>query len=154
MKKLTRSDLETLKETLPVLDYDAMMEIMGGYDDRDCWWRCVAYLKYGGLYASRSDAMALACAYYGSNFDSNNYAFSGTPQDYRDYISTLTGSGDSYPGKILVYKVEGSDMYHAVVIVTPPSGASGAFDVFDPQNGQFYNIAKSTLGGSYFVVEV
>jgi hypothetical protein len=139
MKKLTRLDIDTLQKEMPVLDYDAMVGIMGGYDPGDCWWRCIAYIKSCEQSYSEDDAMALACAYYGSSFNSNHYAFSGSIQDCRNYASEyVINSGDSYcPNDVLIFDPRNVNWTgakgerHAVIIT---GYALDVYYIYDPQN--------------------
>jgi hypothetical protein len=158
MKKLRKLDLDLMERELQVLDYDFTMGIVGGLDPNDCWWRCVAYLQSCGSSYSANDAMALAQAYYGSSFDTNNYAFVGSRQDYANYISQyVVNSGDPYcPGTILIYNpgeirtgISGS-VDHAVIVTgrngdnilyfDPQKGISGSFniDLLASGSGAFY----------------
>jgi hypothetical protein len=118
------------------------------YDPNDCWWRCIAYLSSCGSSYSASDAYNLASAYYGSNFNSCNYAFNGSIQDMRDYVSGFLLGQSNCSGKILVFNPNnisgwgGNNNLHAV-IVTGYSG--GYYQVFDPQSGQTGSISASEL---------
>ena len=160
MKKLTKISIEELKKQLPVLDRNAEQCIYGGYDENDCWWRCMAYIKSGGSNYSQDDAYALACAYYGSNFDGDNYVFTGNRSDFNDYVSgyiTCSDCGDFANSKVLVFDPsqisnwEGNGNYHAVIIT---GYSDGDWITFDPQTGTRGTISAMELNdssGSFFV---
>jgi natural product precursor len=154
MKKLTKLDIEALKKIMPVLEETEQSAVIGGLDPNDCWWRCIAYIKSCGTSFSSTDAMALASAYYGNNFSSTSYAFSGNLNDYQNYISNyVTNSGDTYCiNKILVFNpnlISGwtgaNGLSHAVIV----QGYSGnSVIVFDPQNNQSGTIDLFQLNSS------
>lgn len=51
---------------------------MAANDDKDCVWRCLAYINSNGQDYGAEAAMKLAQAYYGTSFDENNYEFKGS----------------------------------------------------------------------------
>jgi hypothetical protein len=141
MKKLRKLDLDLMERELQVLDYDFTMGIIGGLDQNDCWWRCIAYLQSCGSSYSENNAMDLAQAYYGSNFDSNNYAFSGNATDFNNYVANYVT--ESYcSGRILIFDPSKTSSWsgsygtdHAIIITNYDS-QSGVYSYFDPQSNQ------------------
>jgi hypothetical protein len=158
MKTLRKTDLAFMERELQVLDYDFTMGIVGGLDSNDCWWRCVASLQSCGSSYSAYDAMALAQTYYGSSFDSNNYAFSGNQTDFNNYIANyVTGSYCS--GRILIFDPNqtsnwagNSGTTHAIVI-TDYNSQTGVYTYFDPQSGTSGTMSATDVNnsGKYFV---
>jgi len=155
MKKLTRSTLDELAKVMPVLSEQEQRMYVGGYDNNDCWWRCIAYLKNCGSNYGASGAMALAQDYYGSSFNSNSYAFSGNKTIGDDYITKNVINGGSYcQGTIITFDPNDPALQssgwsgvagtmHAVILTGIDS--SGNFLVFDAKNNSTGTIPCAAL---------
>lgn len=160
-RKLTRESLAELAKRMPVLSEQMQMTYMGGLDPNDCVWRCIAYMNSCGTSYDPNAALAVASGYYGTSFDPNNYAFSGTKTDL---AATVSGSlSSSYcSGAILVFDPSQTPGWsgngtsrHAIVITGYRMDNSGnaIYDVVDPQaGGATSSIKASDLpSGSYSV---
>ncbi|WP_286833787.1 MULTISPECIES: hypothetical protein [unclassified Proteiniphilum] len=157
-RKVTVESLAELAKRMPVLSESQQMAYVGGYDANDCWWRCVSYLDSCGTDYSADAAMAIASGYYGDNFDENNYDFSGSGHDHKDFASNyFSGSeGNHCKGQILVFDPNTTPGWsgngtskHAVII--NGYDASGNMNIFDPQTGTSSTINKSDLSGAFVV---
>ena len=160
MKKRTlrKSNLDELAQVMPVLSESQQMAYVGGYDTNDCWWRCIAYLASCGTDYSADAAMAIASGYYGNNFDENNYAFSGSGYDHKDFASNyFSGLEEDYcKGQILVFDPNTTrgwsgdgTSHHAVII--KGYDASGNMIIFDPQTETSSTISQSDVSGAFVV---
>ena len=132
MRKTTKEELKALARTMRVIPEWELDRYIGGLDPRDCWWRCIAYVSTNGDSYCEYIAMQYAEVYYGENFDSENYAFTGNPTSLLMFINIPA----NYEA-ILYYHAKGSSVSygHAVVVLeTDPNGFNG-FRVFDPQAG-------------------
>lgn len=160
-RKITRESLAELAKRMPVLSEYQQMAYVGGYDDHDCWWRCIAYMQTGGQDYSPDMAMSIASGYYGSNFNEESYAFSGNRDDYKNFISGYFSnleSGSYNSGQILIFdpnttsgwEGDGSS-YHAVIVTGYDD--YGNMTVFDPKTRTETTIAQSAVS-SGFVLNV
>ena len=68
-RKLRRLDFDLIQAEMSVIDGELLRSIVGGYDN-DCFWRCIAYIEYGGCYTN-SDVDGYAESYFGSGVDLN-----------------------------------------------------------------------------------
>ena len=152
MRKVSISDLETLRKKFEIIENDSLEEMIGGLDSNDCWWRCIAYINSGGDNYTADDAYLMAETYHcltGQSFDPANYAFSGNGQDHKDCASQML-SGLS--GRILCFDTsgipgwEGNGTWHAV-IVTGETGQN--INIFDPQQGASSTISRTDFDDCY-----
>lgn len=74
-----------LAETMTVVSLEEQKLYYGGYDDKDCVWRCLAYINSNGQDYGAEAAMKLAQAYYGTSFDENNYEFKGSMAELSNF---------------------------------------------------------------------
>ena len=154
MKKLTKMSLERLAETMKVIPEKEMERYWGLYD-KDCFWRCVAYMLNGGESYDEPDAEAYALDFFTNTVFNNvpgdpttaahNYlSENGAAMDvtgignYAAYASSIGDyTGPSSLGYIAVFNTDYIDSYestgesHAVIVrqVNP----DGSLDIFDPQ---------------------
>ena len=105
-RKLTRESLAELAKRMPVLSECQQMAYVGGYDDHDCFWACIAWLQNCGEEYNPETAMEIARGYFGDKFNEDRYAFSGNGHDARAFVSEYFGnleSGSYCGGRILVF---------------------------------------------------
>jgi hypothetical protein len=122
------------------------------YDQNDCWWRCMAYVKSCGGNYSASAAVALAMEYYGNGFNANNYAFSGNYYDATSYVSGYVTNGSYCSSQVLVFDpttVSGwegvAGTRHAVVVI---DYTGDVVNVFDPRSDEYGSINLFELNNS------
>jgi len=148
MRKLTKKTLTELAEKMPVLNEYQQQAYIGGYDDHDCWWRCIAYLKSCGQDFDADAAMRLASGYYGEAFDENNYAFSGNRTELQDFADNFFSGldGNYCSGQIVVFNpntVSGWEgdgtSYHAVVV---QGYDESGIHLFDPVSRTTFTISS------------
>ena len=132
MRKITRSDLDEMAETMRIIPISELSFFVGGYDENDCVWHCMAYIEGCGNYDDEDNARNLAIFYHntmgegtnGTCFDNENYAFEGTGNQLKTFISQYIKSSSTYiPSHIAVFdpsKVAGwtgkKGVYHAIII--------------------------------------
>ena len=156
-RKLTRESLTELAKRMPVLSECQQMAYVGGYDDHDCWWRCIAYIQSDGKEYTRDDAMAIASGFFGDNFNKNHYAFSGNIDDFKKFVSNYFGipeSGTYNLTQIMVFDPNNSNISglegdgfssHSVIIKNYYfSNGEMYYDLFDPQAGVDYQGVKQS----------
>ena len=164
-RKLTRESLAELAKRMPVLSECQQMAYVGGYDDRDCWWRCIAYLKSCGTDYSSGAAMNIAKEYYGDKFDEDNYAFIGDRKAHQNFASNyFSGLDGNYcNGQILVFdpnaapdgsgnNVSTGSSRHAVIF--EGYDEFGNLLLFDPQTNERSVKSLSEIGTKAFMVNV
>jgi len=164
MKKLTRLSLYELAKVMPVLTELEQRMCVGGYDERDCWWHCIAYFKSCGTNFGDSAAMSIAKEYYGSSFNADNYAFSGNKVTADNYISQyITGKGTYCTGTILTFDPNDPKLKsagwsgiagakHSVIL---KDINNGYYRIFDPQNNTNDSIRCDILNsqsGAYRII--
>lgn len=157
-KKITRATLNELAKEMALLSEQEQQAYLGGagYDEGDCWWRCIAYLKNchtpDGTIVPESEAMEMAKKYYGSQFDSSEYSFTGNVEDHKKCIDTLFEpvEGDHCSGTILVYDPTPYDRdrtnMHAVIV---QNISLGVINAYDPQTGKHLTLQMSDVNASY-----
>lgn len=136
------------------------MAYMGGYDDHDCWWRCIAYFQSCGENYDADAAMGIARGYFGDNFDENSYAFTGTRHDAQNFVNAyFSGMEGNYcNGQILIFNPStisgwsGDGSYHAVVVTG--NDGSGHLFIFDPRSGMSGIIDQEEVGSSGYLITV
>ena len=75
----------------------------GGYDDKDCVWRCLAYINSNGQDYGAEAAMKLAQAYYGTSFDENNYEFKGSMAELSNFTKDFFSDNSGSATRVLVF---------------------------------------------------
>jgi hypothetical protein len=162
-KKATRDNLDALAKRMPVLS-EAQQKWYVGRNGFDCWWRCIAYINSNGTSYTEQDAHNLASGFWGSDFDSNSYGFSGTHADYTVYVAGNVSGNNASGSQILIFDAnqasgwEGiSGASHAVIIKgTGFDAKKGAYhDVYCPQSETSGQVFHSDLSGSAnFIVRI
>lgn len=143
--------LAELAEAMTVVSLEEQKLYYGGYDDKDCVWRCLAYINSNGQDYGAEAVMKLAQAYYGTSFDENNYEFKGSMAELsnftKDFFSDNSGSATRVlvfdPNDVPGWTGDGYSM-HAVII---EKFTLDYFEVFDPQTGAHSKIKRSYLEG-------
>lgn len=177
MKKLKKLNLDELKRVVPHMSVTEMQMISGGYDDGDCFWRCMAYLQSCGNNYNQDAAMQMAQQYYGDNFDENNYALNVSAEEEGDDVRTqisniangmLGHSGNHCSGNILFFDPDNvpgftnanSGNMHAVLLNgvnmhDSENPDDWTYEIFDPQSDQSYSIPKEYIDGyNNFTIKV
>ena len=136
-RKITKATLDELeKEMAPLTEQEQQARLGGtGYDEGDCFWRCIAYLQSGGdKEITPKEAMLMAKLYYGDNFNPSEYTFTGSIADMKKCINDFFGSNDLHAtGAIMVYDPtpdDGDPVQHAVVV---EEIKDGIVHYYDPQ---------------------
>ena len=155
MRRVAKSDLDTLRKEMEIVEGFSLMSMIGGLDERDCLWRCIAYLASGGNCYSSYDAYYLAQNYYGSNFDPDNYGFSGSGSSLQTLVLDLANTFGGISGHILTFNLDEhpylpisgvNSVKHSVIVL---SIDGNGVHVFDPQQQKSYTINPQP--GQYFV---
>jgi len=136
-RKITKATLDELeKEMAPLTEQEQQARLGGtGYDEGDCFWRCIAYFQSGGdTEITPKEAMLMAKLYYGDNFNPSEYTFTGSIADMKKCINDFFGSNDLHAtGAIMVYDPtpdDGDPVKHAVVV---EKIKDGIVHYYDPQ---------------------
>lgn len=148
-RKITKATLDELeKEMAPLTEQEQQARLGGaGYDEGDCFWRCIAYFQSGGEKdITAREAMLIAKLYYGDNFNPSEYTFTGSIADVKKCINDFFGSHNMHAtGHILVYDPtpdDGDPVKRAVVV---KEIRDGVVHYYDPQKRE-----KGTLGWQDF----
>lgn len=151
MRKITKMSLEQLAQELPSVSLTEQMLLFGGIDpDRDCFWRCMAYLTYGLEGTSPESAMGIARTCLGDGFNEEDYAFSGNAADARrvttDFFNALsynvTGSIAVFNWNCILGEQEGGNEMHAMILTRTDSNY---YYLYDPQTNENHAYSREDL---------
>lgn len=166
MKKLTKMDIDALRETLPVLSREEQQMYTGMYSG-DCFWKCVSYLNTGN--AGSSDSLALAywedrlgsidAAYdqvgytaFVNNGEARAYLSSngGTPNTYGDHIAYVDVSkigSYNYDDRLdsNFHGIGVSSTFHYVVML---DFSGDTWSAYDPDRNKYFTISSGEYDGS------
>ena len=141
-RKITKATLDELeKEMAPLTEQEQQARLGGtGYDEGDCFWRCIAYFQSGGdTEITPKEAMLMAKLYYGDNFNPSEYTFTGSIADMKKCINDFFGSNDLHAtGAIMVYDPtpdDGDPVKHAVVVEKIKDGIVHYYDPKKRESG-------------------
>lgn len=168
-RKLRRLDFDLIQAEMSVIDGELLRSIVGGYSN-DCFWRCIAYIEYGGCYTN-SDVEGYAEDFFGSDVDLNTRKDGAavTTSQMHDYATNKYGYSSGYSNidssnlsenqhLIIQFDLKkagmevGSTDTHAVLFREEYEKDGITYiKVYDPQKNTTYDIPKSAQVASILV---